>query len=1176
MAAKSTRSRRRFKREKKSALGLWAALILVLLVAAYLGVLELSRPHVDGDRMRFDTFVDQTERGKIKDARILDVDSYLVGHYEGDDKAIRPFNAPYLKEGRAQLLDILLQNRIPTTIDQQNGKRVVTLASYLLPGLGLIVLFGYLILSSRRGTGLFAIRSGARRIEAEKEGVSFSDIAGQDRAVAELAEIKEFLSDPGRFDEVGAVVPKGVLLYGPPGCGKTMLARALANEAGASFFSISGSDFVELYVGVGASRVRDLFKEARTNAPAIVFIDELDSVGRARGAGGAIAANGEQEQALNQILAEMDGFSPSQGIIVVGATNRPDVLDSALLRPGRFDRTIGLERPDEQSRLAILKVHSRAKRLGADADLPGIARRAVGLTGADLASVMNEGALLAARAGRAVISQADLDAALQRVLEAPERQRRLSLRDPGIGRRFAAETRVTFADVAGQEEAVIELAEIKEFLVHPDRYAALGAVIPKGVLLYGPPGCGKTLLARALAGETNAAFFSVSASEFVEVFVGRGAARVRDIFADARSRPPAIIFIDELDSVGRARSGGDTAVQSHNEQGQALTQILTEMDGFSPSEGVVVLGATNRPDVLDPALLRPGRFDRTIGLALPHERARLAILGLHAGKGRPLAPDADLSAIAKRAIGLTGADLAAVMNEAALLAARADHQAISGADLDAALQRVLQAPERQRRLSLRNRSIGKRSAADERVTFADVAGMGDAITELADIRDFLAEPERFARMGARAPRGVLLLGPPGSGKTLLARAVAGEANAAFLSASGSEFVEVFVGEGAARVRDLFAEARAMAPAIVFIDEIDAVGAHRASSLGGGGREVDQTLNQILVELDGFDARTGVILMAATNRPDILDTALLRPGRIDRKVQVFLPDRAGRRAILELHARGIPIASDVDFGIVAGRCRGMSGADLANVLNEAAVLATRKGIPRVSMALIDEAVDRAALGLTSRSQVMSEKERRVVAVHEVGHALVALVVPGATPPHRLSIAPQGMSLGHVSIVDDHDRTLASRSMMMNEMAVCLAGKVAEELAFGEASSGASADLQRVGDIARQMVCELGMSEALGSLPYADGQGGRSYSEDSARTIDVEIRRLVGEAERTARELLASNQVALRRAAEALLEREVLTAQEFEQLVAPAVPAARGTTGAPVSFRLDQPRPAGLVQ
>jgi len=836
-----------FKKARKSHLGLWATIAVGVILAVYVGVIFNSRPTGNGDRLRVDTFVDLAGQGRIKDAHILDQDSHVVGRYLHDDSTPAGYDVAYLSESRERLVEVLLDNRIPFDVKQQFSKKLLGPATILLPALIVVVVFIYLILSYQRGSGLFGLKSGARKIGSDHDTATFDDIAGQAAAVTELREVKDFLSDPDRFTSLGALVPKGILLFGPPGCGKTLLARAVAGEAGAAFYSISGSDFVELYVGVGAARVRDLFAEARDNAPAIVFIDELDSVGRRR-KGNSPSGGGsgeEQEQALNQILAELDGFSPLQGIIVIGATNRPDILDPALLRPGRFDRTIGLERPDEAGRLAILEVHAKNKPLSPEVSLAEIARRAVGLSGADLASVMNEGSLLAARAGEQTVSQETLETALTRILEAPERQRRLSMRD---------------------------------------------------------------------------------------------------------------------------------------------------------------------------------------------------------------------------------------------------------------------------------RSFGRATGSQQRVTFADVAGLGEAIEELTEVKEYLAEPERFVAMGARPPRGFMLTGPPGCGKTL---------------------------------RDLFAEARTAAPSIVFIDEIDAIGARRGVGLDGG-REREQTLNQILVELDGFDARAGVIVMAASNRPDILDEALVRPGRFDRIVAIALPDRAARRSILALHAQGKPLGGDIDVEVLAGTTQGFSGADLANVMNEAALLATRRHHGVIDMALIEEAVGRVGMGIAGARELSGE-DRRMVAYHEIGHALVGRALAGARTPHKVSIVARGDALGATFHLEGIDRLIFGRSVLIEQMAGLLGGRAAEELVFGEPGSGAADDLARVTDVARRMVCELGMSEALGPLAYNDGFGldgrGRGYSEEAARTIDAEIRRLVDEAHRLARSVLASSRSALDDAASALLQRETLTAAELDELAGP---------------------------
>ena len=712
----------------------------------------------------------------------------------------------------------------------------------------------------------------------------------------------------------------------------------------------------------------------------------------------------------------------------------------------------------------------------------------------------------------------------------------------------------SFDDVAGQSQAVTELHELAEFLVDPGPFRKLGARIPKGVLLYGPPGCGKTLLARSVAGESGAAFYSIAGSDFVESYVGVGAARVRELFREARENAPSIVFIDEIDAVARKRKSGPASSEgSGEEQSQALNQLLTEMDGFSPSEGTIVIGATNRPDDLDEALLRPGRFDRAISVDRPDEAGRAAILGLHA-RNKPLAADIDVAAVASRAIGLTGADLETVTNEAALLAARAGHTEIAQHELEAALTRILEAPERQRRLTMRDRTIGQQSLGTERVTFADVAGVGEALTELTEIRDYLIDPTRFADMGARFPQGFLLVGPPGCGKTLLARAVAGESNAAFLSVAATEFTEVFVGEGSGRVRDLFSRARAVAPAIVFIDEIDAIGARRESSLDGH-REREQTLNQILIELDGFRQRDGVIIMAATNRPEILDEALVRAGRFDREITVSLPDRAGRRDILQVHVGTKRIGPDVDLDALAGITRGLSGADLSNVMNEAALLSARRGRAEISMAALESAVERSTMGI-ARTQVLTDDERRTVAYHEAGHAVVARTVPEGRLPHMISIIPSGRSLGRAWLTDTHDRVVHSRSGMIDEMAILLGGRSAEQLVFGHAGSGALGDLAQVGRIAHKMVRELGMSEALGPIGYpedADADGHViTFSDDTARVIDVEARRLVDEALERADSVLRSSRDALERMAAALLESETLSSAQIEKLVDPAAP------------------------
>ncbi|MCP9793247.1 ATP-dependent zinc metalloprotease FtsH3 [Vulcanococcus limneticus] len=448
------------------------------------------------------------------------------------------------------------------------------------------------------------------------------------------------------------------------------------------------------------------------------------------------------------------------------------------------------------------------------------------------------------------------------------------------------------------------------------------------------------------------------------------------------------------------------------------------------------------------------------------------------------------------------------------------------------------------------------------VTFGDVAGIEGAKLELTEVVDFLKNPDRFTAVGAKIPKGVLLVGPPGTGKTLLAKAVAGEAGVPFFSISGSEFVEMFVGVGASRVRDLFEQAKKNAPCIVFIDEIDAVGRQRGAGLGGGNDEREQTLNQLLTEMDGFEGNTGIIIVAATNRPDVLDAALMRPGRFDRQVVVDRPDYAGRLQILGVHARGKTLAKDVDLDKIARRTPGYTGADLANLLNEAAILAARRQLSEVSMDEVNDAIERVMAGPEKKDRVMSERRKRLVAYHEAGHALVGALMPDYDPVQKISIIPRGNAGGLTFFTPSEERMesgLYSRAYLQNQMAVALGGRVAEEIVYGEdeVTTGASNDLQQVARVARQMVTRFGMSDRLGPVALGRSQGGmflgrdiaaeRDFSEDTAAAIDEEVSQLVAEAYRRATAVLSDNRPVLDELAELLVEKETVDAEELQELL-----------------------------
>jgi cell division protease FtsH len=495
------------------------------------------------------------------------------------------------------------------------------------------------------------------------------------------------------------------------------------------------------------------------------------------------------------------------------------------------------------------------------------------------------------------------------------------------------------------------------------------------------------------------------------------------------------------------------------------------------------------------------------------------------------------------------------------------------------------------------KSRAKRMSPDSpKVTFKDVAGAEEAVEELQEIKEFLENPKKFQALGARIPKGVLLYGPPGTGKTLLARAVAGEAGVPFFSISGSDFVEMFVGVGASRVRDLFEQAKQSSPCIIFMDEIDAVGRHRGAGLGGGHDEREQTLNQLLVEMDGFELKDNIILIAATNRPDILDPALLRPGRFDRQIVVDRPDRNGRRRILEVHTKGKPLASEIDLDTLAAGTPGFTGADLANLVNEAALLAARRGKKTIDMIELEEGIMRVIAGPEKRTRLLSEDERKVTAYHEMGHALVGHYLPNCDPVHKISVISRGQALGYTISLPREDRFLQTKSALLDQMAMTLGGRAAEELVFHEITTGAANDLEKVTHTAKQMIMRFGMSEKLGprtlgrnhDMPFLGRDMGAEpdYSDEIAREIDDEIRRIVEEAHERAKRVLTEHMEELHGISQLLIERETIDKDQFERLLAgepeasvfadeaPSVPEPPPEPGRKPQVEPPKPRPFPL--
>jgi cell division protease FtsH len=714
-----------------------------------------------------------------------------------------------------------------------------------------------------------------------------------------------------------------------------------------------------------------------------------------------------------------------------------------------------------------------------------------------------------------------------------------------------------FESVAGAYEAKRELKDIVDFLKNSEKYRRLGAKIPRGILLVGEPGNGKTLLAKAVAGEANCPFFSITGSDFIEVFVGVGAARVRDLFAQARKQAPSIVFIDEIDAIGRQRGSGVGG--GHDEREQTLNQLLTEMDGFEQHPlPVIVMAATNMPEVLDKALLRPGRFDRSVTVPYPDEDSREQILRIHA-RGMKIADDVNFRQVAITTSGFSGADLANLLNKAALIASKHNQDTITMQDLTQAHTELLESnsydEDRRGQTAARGSSRSRMFMPSQvKVKFDDVAGADEAKEELREIVDFLKRPDHFKRLGAKLPHGALLVGNPGNGKTLLAKAVAGEANCPFFSVSASEFIEMYVGVGASRVRDLFAQARRHKPSIIFIDEIDAIGMRRSNNDGGGAQEYNQTLNQLLTEMDGFNTSNyPVIVLAATNRPEILDPALMRPGRFDKRVEVPYPNLENREKILRVHARTIKMDDSVDLKVIARATPGFSGADLANLVNEAALHASKDPLREtVNKADFAEARDKIIMGKEMRSTVMSSEECRVTAYHEAGHALARILLKDTDPLYKVTIVPRGFSLGSTHSLPETDVHMRSREEMLGSIKTALGGRAAELVVFGKMMTGASNDFEKATDIARQMVCHYGMSTELGPVVYDQSRGAYRYSEYIARKIDETVHQLLESAHKETVELIEANREMLEKMALALLEKETLDAHEIYTLLGLEIP------------------------
>lgn len=708
------------------------------------------------------------------------------------------------------------------------------------------------------------------------------------------------------------------------------------------------------------------------------------------------------------------------------------------------------------------------------------------------------------------------------------------------------EIKTTFADVAGATNAKSAMADIIDFLKDPERFKKLGARIPKGILLAGEPGNGKTLLARAVAGEARCTFLSISGSDFIEVFVGVGAARIRDLFKEARKNAPCILFIDEIDAIGRARGSGIGG--GHDEREQTLNQLLTEMDGFDQyDQPLVLLAATNIPEVLDKALLRPGRFDRIVYVPYPDFTARVELFKVHS-RQTPLEETVNFDELASFTQGLSGADIENLINLSALNASQAGRQKLAKADFEKAYKDLLNS---KKDMQMSEHSVKEFLPQQVKTKFFDIAGLEDAKEDLVEIVDFLKNPDKYKNIGARIPKGVLMSGDPGNGKTLLARAVAGEAAVPFFYASGSQFIQKYVGVGAERIRELFREARRNAPSIIFIDELDAIG-KRDTSGEGGDREYNQTINQLLTEMDGFvQSEIPVIVLAATNIKNAIDSALQRPGRFDRHIHVGYPNLRARIKILEVHAKGKKFDSDIQMETIARGTPGFSGAQLENLLNESAILTIHRNKELISMNEIEESKDRLMMGKENRGLMRNINELKKTAYHEAGHALLSVLqkdYPYAF--HKVTILSRAGTLGVSYSLPYDDQTGFSKEQLIAKITVCMGGRAAEALAFGHVHTGAVSDFMNATNIAKDMVIKYGMGEKTGLVSYTEHT---KYSTETAREIDMEIKKILDSSYLSAISILSEHREKLEILTSLLMEKETVEAFTVYDLAGVLIPA-----------------------
>lgn len=965
---------------------------------------------------------------------------------------------------------------------------------------------------------------------------TLEEMTGNDKAKQEIREVLDIIQKAKHYEDSGAQVPKGMLFVGPPGVGKTLFARAIANEAGVPFYVIDGGGVAGIFMGLGVLKLKTLFRKLKAHDRAILFIDEIESMGSKRSQDQGFGGIADMNMTLNCLLTEMDGFSGSK-IMVIGATNNDAMLDPALMRAGRMDRRIYFQMPTPDERKDLFKYYLGKVACDENIDYDQVSMLTANYSPAEIANVINEAALISRRPGNPNKVTTDMILqALDRVSVGLER----SLTNSGV-ELVNHDPSVRFADVIGIDDIKQEVVEIVDFLKRGDDLRKIGAKIPKGVLLVGPPGVGKSMMAKAIANEAGVPFYGLSASYLNGM--GFGAQRIKALYTQARQSPAAIVFIDEIDAIGGTKGGALGSIRTNS-----LNQLLVELDGLGRSN-VITIGATNMEDDLDAAFYRSGRFDRKVFIGVPDTKSRSLIFEKYL-KQISLASLPDLEKLGKLSFNFSGADIAAACNEAAILAVRKGKSQVTEEELEEAIDKVMVTAGH--KLNVAGMNLSR--VPDLEITLDDLKGVEEAKAEAAEVVAMLKNMQAVEAFGLKPTKGVLLVGPPGTGKTMLAKAIANEAGVQFYSLSGGDFQSMWAGVGSNRVKAVYERARRSGkPAIVFIDEIDAIGGRRGFDMGGGAvQDSNKTLNSLLVEMDGF-GKHKILTIGATNNMKLLDRALLRPGRFDRHIDVPLPNLEGREAILTKYLEKFKVSSNVHVLEIARMTFMQAGADLANIANEAGLMAIREGRTEITHSDLIRAIQRVSFGM-SRSQHIGVKELFETAYHEAGHTIVSYFRNRKERIQVVTVVPTGRTLGYMWSVDKEDRFVsgANKQDYLVDIEVSLGGYVAESLYMETTTSGVSQDLRNVGDIARNMIKSWGMGSFAFNTDVAHSVPGKweKASPETEREIELEIKKTVDDCLTNVRNLLKDKRKELDLIAHGLVEKETLFYKDLVHILEPS--------------------------